>query len=165
MIRKCFFVLILTICNTHAASLTGTVVAVADGDTITVLDSNNRKHRIRLIGIDAPEKSQSYGQRSKHSLAELVYDKNVTIHYEKQDRYARTLGKVLVDGRDVNLLQIERGMAWWYRAYKQDQTIDDRVFYQATEHAARLAKVGLWAEKSPIPPWDFRRTKRLVSSP
>ena len=150
MIRKCFFVLILTICNTHAASLTGTVVAVADGDTITVLDSNNRKHRIRLIGIDAPEKSQSYGQRSKHSLAELVYDKNVTIHYEKQDRYARTLGKVLVDGRDVNLLQIERGMAWWYRAYKQDQTIDDRVFYQATEHAARLAKVGLWAEKSPI---------------
>ncbi len=87
-------------------------MAVADGDTITVLDSNNRKHRIRLIGIDAPEKSQSYGQRSKHSLAELVYDKNVTIHYEKQDRYGRTLGKVLVDGRDVNLLQIERGMAW-----------------------------------------------------
>ena len=165
MIRKCFFFLILTICNTHAASLTGTVVAVADGDTITLLDSNNRKHRIRLIGIDAPEKSQSYGQRSKHSLAELVYDKNVTIHYEKQDRYGRTLGKVLVDGRDVNLLQIERGMAWWYLAYKQDQTIYDRVFYQATEHSERLAKVGLWAEKSPIPPWDFRRTKRLVSSP
>ena len=79
MLRKCFFILILTICNTHAANLTGTVVAVSDGDTITVLDSNNRKHRIRLVGIDAPEKSQSYGQRAKQSLSDLIYDEKVTI--------------------------------------------------------------------------------------
>ena len=165
MLRKCFFILILTICNTHAANLTGTVVAVTDGDTITVLDSNNRKHRIRLVGIDAPEKSQSYGQRAKQSLSDLIYDKKVTIQYEKRDRYGRTLGKVLVDGKDANLLQIARGMAWWYRAYKQDQTNDDRIRYQAAEHAAILSEVGLWAEKSPIPPWDFRRKKHLVSPP
>jgi endonuclease YncB( thermonuclease family) len=79
MLRKCFFILILTICNTHVANLNGTVVAVSDGDTITVLDSNNRKHRIRLVGIDAPEKSQSYGQRAKQSLSDLIYDKKVTI--------------------------------------------------------------------------------------
>ncbi len=109
MIRKCFFVLILTICNTHAASLTGTVVAVADGDTITVLDSNNRKHRIRLGGIDAPEKSQSYGQRSKQSLSELVYDKNVTIQYEKQDRYGRFgAGRLLDRGLKVHPLALCR---------------------------------------------------------
>jgi hypothetical protein len=88
----------------QAKTVAGKVVGVADGDTITVLDSFNRQHKIRFQGIDAPESAQAFGQRSKQSLSEMVFGKQASILYEKLDKYGRVVGKVIVDGRDVNLL-------------------------------------------------------------
>ena len=94
-----------------AATIEGRVVGVADGDTITVLDANAVQHKIRLAGIDAPEKKQPFGQRSKQSLSDLVFDKAVTVETNKRDKYRREVGKVLVGGVDANLEQVKRGMA------------------------------------------------------
>ena len=135
------------------------VVSVADGDTITVLTAEKKQHKIRLLGIDAPEKAQAFGQRSKQSLSDLVYKKQVTIEYKEQDRYKRYLGKVLVDGKDANLMQIKTGMAWWYRQYKRSQTPEDQKAYADAEAVARGSKVGLWADKEPVAPWEFMRQK------
>lgn len=148
----------------NAASVVGRVVGVADGDTLTVLDSNMVQHKIRLAGIDAPEKAQPFGSRSKESLSELAYDKWVTVETDKQDRYGRSVGRVLVDGRDVNLVQIERGMAWFYRHYQHEQSSDDRNLYDAAEVKARLEGRGLWRDADPVPPWEYRRSKRSAQS-
>ncbi len=96
-----------------ADTLTGKVVKVADGDSITVLDSTNTQHRIRLQGIDAPEKGQPYGNASRKHLANLVAGKEVTVKWDKRDRYRRIVGLVLVDGHDMNLAQVKTGMAWF----------------------------------------------------
>ena len=118
-----FAVLLLTLFPaSQAATITGKVVAVADGDTITVLDANKVQHKIRLGGIDAPEKAQPYGQTSKQSLSDLVYGKTVMVDTDKTDRYGREVGKVLVDGVDANLEQLKRGMAWHYKAYQREQS-------------------------------------------
>jgi len=138
----------------------GVVVAVVDGDTITVLDVARVQHRIRLDGIDAPEKRQAYGQRSKQSLSELVFNQAVEVHTYKRDRYGREIGKVLHNGQDVNLEQIRRGMAWFYRQYERELTKEDRMLYDASEASARLDRVGLWRDESPTPPWGFRHLKQ-----
>lgn len=145
--------------SSHAATLIGAVVGVSDGDTIKVVDVSNTQHKIRLLGIDAPESKQAFGQRPKQSLRDLVYGKTVQVEYDKQDRYGRALGKVLVDGEDVNLLQVKRGMAWSYRAYKRDQNPDDRKIYEAAENAAKASKMGLWADMNSMPPWVFRKKR------
>lgn len=145
-------------CN--AETITGNVVGVADGDTITVLDADKVQHKIRLAGIDAPEKKQAFGNRSKESLSDLVFDKTVNVETEKRDRYGRQVGKVLVNGQDVNLVQVERGMAWFYRQYQREQSPNDRRLYEAAEDAARADKRGLWRDAEPTPPWEFRRKGR-----
>ena len=144
----------------HAETITGRVVGVADGDTVTVLDAQKVQHKIRLSGIDAPEKSQPFGNRSKESLSDLAFDKSVTVETDKRDRYGREVGKILVNGRDVNLIQVERGMAWHYKAYEREQSADDRKLYDAAEMGARAARRGLWRDSEPTPPWDYRRAKR-----
>ena len=154
------FLALLLATSAHAATITGTVVSVADGDTVTVLDATKTQHKIRLTGIDAPEKAQAFGQRSKQSLSDMVYLKQVTVDTNKKDRYGRELGKVLVNGKDANLMQIEHGMAWWYRAYQKDQSANDRRLYEAAEASAKTKKVGLWADAKPVPPWEFRRQKK-----
>jgi endonuclease YncB( thermonuclease family) len=139
--------------------LEGRVVAVADGDTITILDGGNRQTRIRLQGIDAPESGQAFGHVSKRSLSDLVFNKQVVVEYEKTDRYGRTLGKVLTDGRDVCLEQVKAGLAWHYKYYQNEQSPEDRRLYGEAEQEARNSQRGLWADPNPIPPWDFRRGK------
>ncbi len=148
----------------QAESLTGRVVAIADGDTITVLDSSNQQHKIRLTGIDAPEKKQAFGQLSKQHLSDLVFNKVVAIEWVKLDRYKRVLGKVLVGGQDVNLEQIEAGLAWHYKKYEREQSPLDRRVYADTEATARDKRTGLWSDSSPVPPWDFRHGTRTASS-
>lgn len=101
----------------HADVLLGHVVGVSDGDTITVLDDNKQRHVIRLMGIDAPEKAQAFGQQSKKSLSDLVFDRDVSVTWFKKDRYGRTVGQVLVDDADVCLEQIKRGLAWHYKQH------------------------------------------------
>ena len=93
----------------------GQVVGVTDGDTITVLDGQRTQHKVRLAGIDAPEKAQAFGQRSKEHLSSLVFGRQVKVETEKQDRYGRTVGKVLVEGRDANLAMVVAGLAWHYK--------------------------------------------------
>jgi len=144
----------------QADLISGRVVSVADGDTITVLDANNVQHKIRLAGIDAPEKSQAFGQRSRESLAELVANRSVVVETNKQDRYGRYVGKVLVDGQDVNVEQIRRGLAWFYRQYEQELSDSDRRSYDRAEIEARESRRGLWVDRRPVAPWDFRASER-----
>lgn len=143
----------------NAEAITGRVVGVADGDTITVLDGDKVQHKIRLAGIDAPEKKQPFGQRSKQSLSDLVFAKSVTVETDKLDKYKRNVGKVLVGGVDANLEQVKRGMAWHYKAYEREQSPADRKAYSDAEDAAKAARRGLWADTEPVPPWDFRHNK------
>jgi endonuclease YncB( thermonuclease family) len=112
--------------NTAAGTLQGQVVSVSDGDTATVLDANKRPNKIRLAGIDAPEKAQAYGQKAKDSLSELVYGKTVDVEWTKLDRYNRIVGKITLNDVDINLEQIKRGMAWHYKHYQLGQTMQDR---------------------------------------
>ena len=143
-----------------ADTITGRVVGVADGDTVTVLDAQHVQHKIRLAGIDAPEKSQPFGNRSKQSLSDLAFDKAVVVETDKRDRYGREVGKVLVNGRDVNLIQVERGMAWHYKAYASEQSVNDQRLYEAAEIAAKVARRGLWRDPEPMAPWEFRKAQR-----
>ncbi len=140
-----------------AATLTGRVVGIQDGDTITVLDASKTQHKIRLAGIDAPESKQAFGTRSKQNLSDLVHNQQVTVEWEKRDRYGRPVGVVLVNGKDTNLEQVRAGMAWWYRQYANEQTPKDRQLYELAENEAIAAKRGLWADKQPVPPWEWRR--------
>jgi len=140
----------------QAATIEGKVVGISDGDTITVLDGQKSEYKIRLAGIDAPEKSQPYGQQSKQHLSDVVFGKAVTVEWNKIDRYGRTIGKVLVQGKDANLRQVQAGMAWHYKAYEKEQSVPDRGDYAAAETKARTQRLGLWADANPIPPWDFR---------
>ncbi|HKQ91900.1 MAG TPA: thermonuclease family protein [Blastocatellia bacterium] len=137
----------------------GKVVGVSDGDTITVLDDQKRQHKVRLEGIDAPESKQDYGSRAKQSLSDLVFGKTVTVTSRKKDKYGRVLGKVTLDGKDINQEQIDRGMAWFYRAYRAELPANVAAVYELREARAQQEKRGLWADASPTPPWDFRRGK------
>lgn len=151
---------LLFITPAYAELLEGRVVGVSDGDTITVLDSSNTQYKIRLAGIDAPEKKQPFGQVSKKSLSDLVYDKNVQVDWSKKDRYQRIVGKVFVNDLDANLAQVKRGLAWHYSKYKKEQPFEDRLNYLHAQEDAKAAQVGLWVEPNPIPPWDWRKHSR-----
>lgn len=143
----------------HAETIRGKVVGVADGDTVTLLDDAKRQHKIRLSGIDAPEKKQAFGQRSKESLSDLVFAKTVDVETDKVDRYGRQVGKIWINGVDANLEQVKRGMAWHYKQYAREQSKKDQRDYAEAEVEAREARRGLWVDASPIAPWDFRHKK------
>ena len=143
--------------------LTGRIVKVADGDTVTVLDETNTQHKIRLQGIDAPESRQAFGTQSKKSLSEMVFGREVTVTYEKTDQYGRLLGKILLDGRDINLEQVRNGMAWHYKEYQREQTLNDRELYARAEDEARTGRRGLWTDADPTPPSQFRKDRRSES--
>ncbi|TVO53066.1 thermonuclease family protein [Denitromonas halophila] len=140
--------------------LHGRIVGVADGDTVTLLDANNVQHKIRLQGIDAPEKNQPYGSASKRRLSDLVFGRTVGAACSKTDRYRRLICRIDVNGVDVNLAMITAGMAWHYKAYEMEQTSTERTAYVLAEEQARLARTGLWLDHSPTPPWGFRKAKR-----
>jgi endonuclease YncB( thermonuclease family) len=147
----------------------GLVVKVADGDTITVLDSNRQQHRIRLAGVDAPEKGQPFGKASRKSLSAMLAGKQVRVEFQKYDRYGRIVGKVLVRPSDcptcgktldVGLVQVTIGMAWWYRYYAHEQSAEDQQRYEFAEQEAKAKRVGLWQDKDPQPPWEYRAVLR-----
>ena len=143
-----------------AESISGRIVAVADGDTLTLLDRSFVEHKIRLSGIDAPEKKQAFGQRAKAKLSANAYGLQAEADCLKTDRYRRNICVVRVNGRDVGLEQIRAGMAWWYRQYARDQTLQEQRVYEDAEEQAKSAKRGLWIDKEPIPPWEWRRTSK-----
>ena len=143
-----------------ADTLTGEVVGIADGDTLTLLDATKTQHKIRLAGIDAPEKNQEFGERSKQNLAGLVFRKQVTVEWSKLDRYGRVIGKVLIGSEDMCLAQVRAGLAWHYKAYQREQSRVDRERYAQAEDEARQGRRGLWRDPSPTPPWDFRHSHK-----
>ena len=139
-----------------AAEFEGMIVGVADGDTVTLLDAS-KTHRIRLDGIDAPERTQPHGQRARQSLAQLAHGRAAHADCPKIDRYGRAVCRVTVDGVDVGLEQIRRGFAWHYVKYAHEQRPADRADYARAESSARSAHSGLWSFSDPTPPWDHRR--------
>jgi endonuclease YncB( thermonuclease family) len=157
MLRYFSLIALFLSLNVYADTLIGRVVGVTDGDTITVLDSTNTQYKVRLSGIDAPEKKQAFGQVSKRSLSDLVYAKTVQVEWHKTDRYNRIVGKVLLNGTDTNLEQVKRGLAWHYSKYKKEQPFEDRLNYLHAQEAAMQQKLGLWVEPEPIAPWDWRK--------
>lgn len=149
-----FVMCCLVACSSAEEGLYGRVVKVSDGDTITVLDSSKTQQKIRLQGIDAPEKGQAFGKASGKFLAGLVAGRDVKVQWSKKDRYGRILGTVYVDGREVNLEMLRAGMAWHYKKY------DSTPAYAQAETEARAAKRGLWQDKNPTEPEEFRKAKR-----
>ena len=141
-------------------TLAGRVVRIADGDTITVLDATNTQYRIRLSGIDAPELHQAFGSRSKQNLSDWVFGKDVTVEYYKTDQYGRLVGKIIVNGQDINLEQVKAGMAWHYKEYEREQSPEDRELYARAEDEARAQHRGLWQDPNPVEPSQFRREQR-----
>ena len=137
-----------------AEDFTGKVVGVADGDTITVMHKG-RGERIRLHGIDAPERGQPFTNRAKQFVSDLCYHKEVRVETKGQDRYQRTIADVILpDGRILNYEIVKAGLAWWFRRYApNDPTLE------GLEFQAREAKRGLWVFRDPVPPWEFRRNK------
>lgn len=146
--------------NASASSFTGRVVGVSDGDTVTLLTPDHIQYKIRLAGIDAPEKTQAFGRKSKEALSDCSYGRNATIQGEKVDRYGRLIGKVIVNGTDCNLRQIQLGLAWHYKKYQKEQVFADRESYNKSEIQARSEKLAIWSENDPIPPWEFRKLKK-----
>jgi endonuclease YncB( thermonuclease family) len=144
----------------EAAQLNGKVVGISDGDTITLLDDQQVQHKIRLAGIDAPENKQAFGEKSKQALSDCAYGKPAVVDYDKKDKYGRTVGKVLVDGRDCNIRQISLGLAWHYKKYANEQPAADREAYAMQEQTAKEQRLGLWSEQTAIAPWDYRKQKR-----
>jgi endonuclease YncB( thermonuclease family) len=154
MIGICLWSLV---CAQACASIYGgKVVGVSDGDTLTVLISG-RQTKVRLAEIDAPEKRQPFGERSKQSLSDVVYGKWVKVNQQDLDRYGRVVGRVYIGDLDVNAEQIKRGMAWIYRKYNRDRSL------LALEQEARGAKRGLWTDPNPVPPWEYRHGSKAGS--
>lgn len=136
-----------------ASALLCTVVGVADGDTLTVLDGQ-QQIKVRMAEIDAPEKKQPFGARSKQSLSDMCFGKQAEIRAQARDRYGRTVARVTCAGVDANAEQVRRGLAWVYRQYARDKAL------YVLEDEARADRRGLWADSDPTPPWEWRRLKK-----
>ncbi len=135
------------------ADITGKVIRVHDGDTLTLLPTVSRKHlQIRLEGIDAPEIDQPFGEESRAALDGMVYGRLVTIRPVTIDKYGRTVARVFLGTLDVNLELVRLGLAWRYDHYSQEQALGE------AQRQAREQKRGLWQDRHPIPPWDWRHS-------
>lgn len=152
---KAPLVLILALaCSPAFATISGRVVGIADGDTLTVLDDKHQQHKIRLAEIDAPEKKQPFGSRSRQSLADICFQKLASVVEQGRDKYGRTIGRITCAGVDANAEQVRRGMAWVY-----DRYVTDRSLYRLQDDAKRERR-GLWADRDPVPPWRWRRANK-----
>ncbi len=159
--RHCFSYLLLFVallCSLPlfaAESIEGKVVSVADGDTITVL-KDKQQIKVRLHGVDAPEKAQDFGTASRTFTSELCFGKEVTVEVKDTDRYGRKVGIVtLADGRVLNHELVKAGLAHWYEAYARNDTTLKNL-----QDDAKSAKRGVWSRSDTVAPWDFRKEKR-----
>lgn len=146
------FLLLITISS--SSTLSGRVVGIADGDTFTLLTDENLQVKIRLHGIDAPEKGQDFGKRAKQELSTLIFGKTVDVIDKGKDRYGRTIGMVFLGEVNINEEMLRRGMAWHYLKYDKEARWDE------LERQARDARSGLWVQPGAIAPWEWRAAKR-----
>ena len=149
------------------ADFTAKVQRVVDGDTIYVVDNSGKRFKVRLTGIDAPEKNQPHGLASTYHLRGLLLNNFVLLESKPKkgkpysvDRYKRVLAKVILDGRDINLSQVLSGYAWHFKRYQNQQSSSDREIYSQAELYAEKNELGLWNEKNPIAPWNWRKIKK-----
>lgn len=154
------FAFVLFLSTFARADITGKVVGIADGDTITVLESRTQ-YKIRLFGVDCPEKSQDFGSRAKQFTSNLVFGKMVQVIPEEIDRYGRTVGTVMIDGKCLNEEIVKAGYAWVYHQYCKKPICDQWNRYEET---ARNDKIGLWSHSNPTPPWEFRHGAKMTPS-
>ncbi|PTR07074.1 micrococcal nuclease [Nitrosospira sp. Nsp5] len=140
------------------AAFLATVIGISDGDTLTVLNEDKQQVKIRLAEIDAPENGQPFGAKSKQSLSDLCFGKQAKVTPRAKDQLGRTVARVSCDGVDANLEQVSRGMAWVYRKYAKDHNLF--IF----EHEAKRQQRGLWADKSPTPPWQWKKSARYAGA-
>lgn len=132
-------------------------IRVIDGDTVEILIAGQDSQRVRMQGIDAPEKNQAFGKKSTQTLKDCVADQPLSLIGDKKDRYGRIVGIVMAGNTDCNLNQIQKGMAWHYKAYQKEQSPENQSLYADAETKAKKSKVGLWSDKCPVAPWDFRK--------
>lgn len=151
---KHFALVLALLCNQSHA---GTVIGVSDGDTLTVLN-DGRPVKVRLANIDAPEKKQPFGARSKQSLSDICFGRDATLDSGKKDRYGRTVAVVHCGTMNANVAQVRKGMAWVYPQYNHDPSLP------ALELAARSSRVGLWSDPDPLEPWLFRKERKSKGS-
>lgn len=156
-LKKVLLPLCIVFCPTVSAaagsSFEAKVVRVVDGDTLQVLDDQKTNIRVRLYGIDAPESKQAWGQKAKQALSGAVASKTVTVVDHGMDVYGRLLGTVWLDGYDINASMVSSGHAWVYR-YQGNAVVPE---YQKFESSAQSNGAGLWADKEPVPPWEWRQ--------
>ena len=161
--RRYLLLALLLVINSasSAESLQGKVIAIADGDTFTLLNASKQQIKIRLAEIDTPERGQPYSKRSTQALSGMVFQKQVSVVIQDTDRYGRTVGRVYVGELDVNAELVKIGAAWVYRKYVKDQRLFD------LEREAKAAKVGIWglSETQQMPPWEWRRSGGTEGAP
>jgi endonuclease YncB( thermonuclease family) len=156
--RACAVMLCMAAWSSFAASdMSCKVVGVTDGDTITTLCPGNEQVKVRLAEIDAPEKKQPFGTRSKQALSDLCFGKQADVSPKTTDRYGRTIARVKCEGQDVSEHQVQAGMAWVYDRYATDRSL------YLLQDMARAGARGLWVEQQPVPPWEWRKSRRARS--
>lgn len=133
-----------------AETITGKVVSVADGDTITILDSAKKQTKIRFEHIDTPESGQAFGQKAKSYLSGLIFGKQVKVIVKGKDRYGRSIGSVYLGSKNINLAMVQAGYAWHFKKHSKDAA------FAKTEKLAKAKKLGLWKDKNAMPPWEYR---------
>lgn len=136
-------------------NLTGRVVRIADGDTVSILDATNTQHKVRLYGIDTPERDQPFGKAARKALMQLVDEKSVDVVVVTTDNYGREVGTLYQHGVNINVAMVAGGYAWWYQHYAPHERQ-----LAVSEQRAREQGLGLWAAPHPVPPWDWRRGQR-----
>ena len=158
MLKRCVLALLILISPAAAVAFQATLQRVFDGDTIDVVDEKGRQFRVRLSGIDAPERGQPFAQRSSESLRLLLSGVPLNVDGVAVDRYQRLLAKVSSAGRDAGAEQIRSGLAWFY-PWTDSISPSDRALYRREEQAARSLHRGLWSDHDAVPPWQFRRAE------
>lgn len=143
------------------SNISGRVVGVADGDTITLLDADKKQYKLRLAYIDAPEKAMPFGQAAKSNLSDLIFEQQVTAQIDDVDRYGRGVARISKAEQDINLAQVNAGYAWHYTTYaKKTQSSNDFARYENAQQRAQTQRNGLWQDANPTPPWDWRKANR-----
>ena len=155
-IKTTLLALALTLAVTCHAQDTfkGKVIRIADGDTFTVLTEGNNQVKVRISGIDAPESGQAFGTKSRQWLADRIFGKTVTLEESSKDQYGRSIANVYYEGQDIGLASIRAGMAWHYAHFNDDEA------YAAAQKAAQEENLGLWADKDPVNPYEWRKTHK-----
>lgn len=160
-IYRLFFAISIAFSRPAFADLSGRIIRIADGDTLTLLDSDKQPHKIRLLGIDAPEQNQEFGQKAKANLSAQAFEQAARADCRVRDSDQGEVCVVRVAGKDLGLEQVRAGFAWWYREEAKEQSPQEHTDYAQAEFMAKIHRYGLWNSKNPTPPWAWRAAGRV----